>query len=152
MPDLIFDNTVPSNFAAAGKMDLLARLYSGHASTTNEVLDELKCGLERGYADLASAEESVEETRLRIGLDEFLHPGESSCVVFAVSRGMILATDDPTARRPASRRGIRLTGTIGVLVQMVRAKHLELEEANGVLATMIEGGYLAPCARLDDLL
>jgi predicted nucleic acid-binding protein len=167
MPALIFDNTVLSNFASAGKLEMLARLYAKGTYTTVEVLEELKRGLERGYTFLAAAVEAVEggkawlkilevesaeETRLRLELDEFLHPGESSCLVFAVSRGMILATDDLAARRRASRRGVHLTGTVGILVEMVRSDLLKLEEANGILSTMIGARYLAPCERLDDLL
>ncbi len=167
MPKLILDNTVLSNFAVAGKLDALARLYAKGAFTTIEVLEELKRGSEKGYSYLNSAvkviergnawlkiaeTESAEETRLRLEFDEFLHPGESSCLVYALSRDMILATDDLAARKLASRRGVKLTGTIGILVHMVRSDLLSLADANDVLSTMIGDGYLSPCERLDDLL
>ena len=42
MPDFIFDNTVLSNFAAIGKVDLLAKLFRKNAFTTIEVVNELK--------------------------------------------------------------------------------------------------------------
>jgi predicted nucleic acid-binding protein len=38
MPELIFDNTVLSNFATVGKLDILARLYAKRAYTTVEVI------------------------------------------------------------------------------------------------------------------
>ena len=49
MPDFIFDNTIPSNFAAIGKVDLLAKHFEKNAFPTIEVMDELKRGIERGY-------------------------------------------------------------------------------------------------------
>ena len=39
MPDFIFDNTVLSNFAAIGKVDLLAKHFEKNAFTTIEVMD-----------------------------------------------------------------------------------------------------------------
>jgi len=49
MPDFIFDNTVLSNFAAIGKVDLLAKHFENNAFTTIEVMDKLKRGIEKGY-------------------------------------------------------------------------------------------------------
>ena len=112
MPDFIFDNTVLSNFAAIGKVDLLAKHFKKNAFTTIEVMDELKRGIEKGYhfliPALNAAEssegwleilvlKSLDENLLRQELNEFLHPGESSCLVLAVSRNMVLVTDDLAA-------------------------------------------------------
>jgi predicted nucleic acid-binding protein len=165
MPDFIFDNTVLSNFAAIGKADLLAKLFEKNAFTTIEVMDELKRGIERGYLHLVpvlnAAEsskgwlkilvlKSLDESLLRQELDEFLHPGESSCLVFSVSRNMILVTDDLAARKLAARRNVRLTGTVGLLVEMIHAGLLPLEEGNTLLEKMIDSGYRSPCDRLDE--
>ncbi len=49
-------------------------------------------------------------------------------------------------------RGVKLTGTLGILVRLVREKHLTLAEANNVLTDMIALHYRTPVNRLDDLI
>ena len=167
MPGFILDTTVLSNFAAAGIMELLPKVYGQTTCTTAEVLNELKQGVKRGYSHLEAAVnavegpkcwvkltvlQSVDEQELSREFGEFLDPGESSCLVFAVSRDMVLATDDIAARRLATRRKVSLTGTLGLLVEMVRQEVMTLERANEVLVRMIEQGYRSPCERLDELI
>ncbi len=60
MPDYIFNNTALSNFAAAGRFDILGKRYRGHAFTTIEVGDELRRGLKAGYTYLESAWQQLE--------------------------------------------------------------------------------------------
>jgi predicted nucleic acid-binding protein len=167
MPDFIFDNTVLSNFAAIGKVDLLATQFDENAFTTIEVMDELKRGIEKGYHFLVPALKaaersegwlkilvlkSIEESLLRQELNEFLHPGESSCLVLAVSRNMVLVTDDLAARKLATRRKVRLTGTVGLLIEMIHSGSLPLEEGNTFLEQMMESGYHSPWNHLNDLI
>lgn len=167
MPDFIFDNTVLSNFAAIGKVDLLAKHFKKNAFTTIEVMDELKRGLEKGYyfliPALNAAEssegwleilvlKSLDENLLRQELSEFLHPGESSCLVLAVSRNMVFVTDDLAARKLATRRKVRLTGTVGLLIEMIHNGSLPLEEGNTFLEQMINSGFRSPWDHLDDLI
>ncbi len=169
MPDYIFDTTVLSNLAVVGRMDLLEKRYRRVALTTVEVSDELRRGLQAGYAYLESAlpqietvspggwlriamPESVAEHQLRVEFDLLLDPGEASCLALAISRGLILVTDDLAARQLAQARGVRLTGTLGILLALVRDDMLALEEANALLAEMIERRYRSPVDRLDDLI
>lgn len=49
MPKYIFDTTVLSNLAAAGRLELLKGRYRNSAFTTVEVSDELRKGLQAGY-------------------------------------------------------------------------------------------------------
>jgi len=95
MPDYVFDTTVLSNFAAAGRLDLLEKRYRGVAFTTIEVSDELRKGLKAGYAYLEPVLQGIEtsdpdawidilvpqaaeERRLRAELDDYLGAGEAS--------------------------------------------------------------------------
>jgi len=167
MPEFISDNTALSNFASIGRVDLLDKLCAGHAFTTIEVLEELNRGVEKGYRFLEPlaksvegpggwlkvlVSESLEEGLLRQQLDEFLHPGEASCIVFAQSRAMVLVTDDLAARALAAQLGIALTGPVGLLVESIRAGLLALEDGNALLTNMIDSSYRSPCAHLDELL
>ena len=169
MPDYIFDTTVLSNLAVVGRMELLEKRYRQVALTTIEVSDELRRGLQAGYGYLENAlaqietirpggwlriatPESVAEHQLRVEFDLLLDPGEASCLALAISRGLILVTDDLAARDLAQERDVRLTGTLGILLALVRDDMLSLEEANTILAEMIERRYRSPVDRLDDLI
>jgi len=52
----------------------------------------------------------------------------------------------------AQRRGVPVSGTIGVLVEAVREKLLSIEEGNTMLSEMIEKGYFSPVETLDELI
>jgi len=169
MPDYIFNTTALSNFAAIGRLDLLADRYRGQAFTTVEVGDELRRGFHAGYTYLEavwqqletvspsgwlrilSPESTVEHT-LRAEFDELLDPGEASCLTLAISHQLVFVTDDLTARRLATARNVALTGTLGILIALVRTNALSLSEANEILATMIQRRYHAPVDRLDGLI
>ena len=169
VPDYIFNTTALSNFAAAGRLDLLAARYRQHAFTTIEVGDELRRGFHAGYAYLKTAWQQIEtvsstgwlrvigpesavEYQLRAEFDELLDPGEASCLTLAISRQLIFVTDDLAARRLAQARNVPLTGTLGILIALVRANALPLAEANEMLAAMIRRRYHSPVDRLDDLI
>jgi predicted nucleic acid-binding protein len=168
-PVLIFDTTVLSNFATAGQLALLKRLYSGDACTTLMVMEEILRGLDAGYEYLQSVREALsplsdagwlpmltdqtpQEQALHSELPLALGPGEASCLVMAITRGLILATDDLAVRRAASERGVRLTGTLGILIRLVREGYLALPDANTILARMISLRYRSPVERLDELI
>ena len=169
MPDYIFDTTVLSNLAAVGRLDLLEKRYRESALTTVEVSDELRRGLQAGYEHLENvllqiqaispggwlriaAPESAAEHQLRGEFDLLLDPGEASCLALAISRGLVLVTDDLAARQLAQERDVLLTGTVGILLVLVRDSSLSLAEANAILAEMIERRYRAPVDRLDQFI
>ena len=169
MPEYIFDTTVLSNLAAVGRLDLLEKRYREVGLTTVEVSDELRRGLQAGYGYLEHvlqqiqtvspvgwlhivAPESAAEHQLRGEFDLLLDPGEASCLALAISRGLVLATDDLAARQLAQDRDVLLTGTVGILLALVRDGSLALTEANDILAKMIGLGYRSPVDRLDQLI
>ena len=169
MREYIFDATVLSNFAAADQLSVLKDRYRGVGFTTIEVSDELRRGVKAGYEHLALALQQIEtvnpegwlrvltpssadEHRLRMALDRSLDPGEASCLALAATRGLILATDDLAARWLAESEDVSLTGTLGILVALVRDDALSLSEANTMLETMIQRRYRSPVDKLDDLI
>ena len=169
MPEYIFDTTVLSNLAAIGRLDLLEKRYRKMAVTTVEVSDELRRGFQAGYGYLGDAlqqiqaispggwlrivaPESEPEHQLRGEFDLLLDPGEASCLALAISRGLILVTDDLAARQLARDRDVPLTGTVGILLALVRDGSLSLTDANAILAEMIGLCYRSPVDRLDELI
>lgn len=165
----IFDATVLSNFAAIDQVVLLEKLYRDRAWTTLMVGDEIQRGLDAGYQYLQVVEQQLttinptgwlkvltpekpDERKLYMELSRSLGPGEASCLALAISRGLTLATDDLTARRLATQHDVPLTGTLGILIRLVREEHISLETANRFLADMIAMHYHSPVKRLDDLI
>lgn len=149
-------------------MPLLKLLYMGQACTALAVADEIRRGVYAGYTYLQTAEEALfplsptgwlpvltlispQEQTLFMELSTSLASGEASCLALAIARDLTLASDDRAARQQAKEHGIRLTGTIGILVRAVRQEYIPLSKANDVLARMIALRYRSPVQRLDDL-
>ncbi len=169
MRDYIFDTTALSNFASTGRLDLLDTRYRGVAFTTVEDTDELRRGVKAGYSYLEYVMQHIEavdsegwlrilvpnsaaEHRLRSEFDLFLDPGEASCLALAISRRMTLVTDDLAARRLAEKKEVPLSGTLGILIALVRHNAFPLKEANAMLAAMIQRRYRSPVDRLDEFI
>ena len=169
MRDYIFDTTALSNFASTGRLDLLDTRYRGVAFTTVEVTDELRRGVKAGYSYLDPVLQRIEtidsegwpriivpnsadEHRLRSQFDQVLDPGEASCLALAISRRMTLVTDDLAARRLAEKREVPLSGTLGILIALIRHNAFPLKEANAMLVAMIQRRYRSPVDRLDEFI
>lgn len=169
MPEYIFNTTALSNFAAIDRVDLLKKLYQEKAYTTLEVSHELQRGIHSGYLYLESAwqqistihptgwiriltSETAREFQMQTEFDNRVDPGEASCLALAITRQLIFVTDDLAARRLASANNVLLTGTLGILIKVVRGNLLSLMEANSFLKMMIRQGYRSPVDCLDDFL
>ena len=159
-----FDTVTLSNFALAGRVDLLAERYGDRARITSEVLSEVLDGIVAGYHPLRAVAEALEEGKLGnagmlnaeergifLELLPMLSTGEASCIAMAQVRGGIVVTDDRAARGCCGEREILFTGTIGILKALVRDGNLTLEVADLVLQTMIDAGYYSPVRRISEL-
>ncbi len=160
---IVFDATVLSNFARVGQFKHLELLYADRASTTLMVVEEIHRGIEAGYSELAiverhlkptgwlavTAPETTEEQSLFVTLLASLGSGEASCLATARMRNRIVATDDRAARHRAAAMDVRVTGTLGILIRLVQAKHLTLAQANLLLSRMRRAGYYSPVQNLN---
>jgi|YNPMSStandDraft_1061717.scaffolds.fasta_scaffold77520_2 predicted nucleic acid-binding protein len=155
--DILLNCTVLSNFALVGRLDLLQTAVGGRAATTEAVIQEFNAGIALGYFPQVSLEWlpvlplSPEEQATYQQIHPRLGAGEASCLAVAHHRGLKVATDDGDSRRYAQRTGIAISGTLGILVQLVRSNILTLQEGNAILAAMIQQGYRAPEADLSAL-
>lgn len=156
-PTRLLDTTVLSNFAFVQRPDLLLRAL-GDAATTPTVLAELHEGERLGRVPncdwhwLQVLRPTADELRLALQLASQLDPGEAECIVVAESRRCIFLSDDRIARRLAQQLGVPISGTLGILLTLVRNGHLRIEEADGLLAKMIFHGYRSPVESLAELL
>lgn len=156
---VVADTTILSNFVLIGREDILNKVFRNNFFTTEEVLKELKRGEDRGVIPKGDwgwikivKIESPHENYLFQLFTGFLGKGESSCLSVAISQNFKVLTDDLDARRLSQRRGVPVSGTIGVLVEAVRRGLLSSDEGNAVLSKMIAKGYFSPFERLDELL
>ena len=126
--------------------------------TTRAILEEFQEGVENDLfpetditwirqTDLRGRAEQLLFQRFRNRLDA----GEASCLSIAIHRNHDLLTDDLDARRLARREGVRISGSVGVLISLVRRTAIEQEEGNRILRQFIDTGYFSPVETLDDL-
>ena len=154
---VLLDNTVLSNLALTGRDDLPFRLWGKAAATTAAGRAEYQAGVEVGlipscWGKLPVIDLTAEEDALALSFSAGLGPGERTCLAVAAQRKGMLASDDLHARRAATRLGVPITGTIGILAACVRRGYLALAEANRLLEAMIAAGYRSPIMSLDQLL
>jgi len=156
---VVADNTILSNFVLIGREVILNKVFKNNFFTTEEVLEELKRGEDRGilpkgdwrWIKILKIQSPREEFLFQV-FTASLGKGESSCLSIATTRNFKMLTDDLDARRLAQRRGIPVSGTIGVLVDAVRRGLLSSDEGNAMLSRMIAKGYFSPFEKLDELL
>ncbi len=156
---MLIDNTVLSNFALVDEMVLLKDYCKDKGCLTNHVRAEFEQGIRQEIfidvkldwlkrVDL----ESPEETSLFANLVKRLGSGEASCLAIAIYRKYDLLSDDMAVRKIALREGIRLSGSIGVLLELIRNERIHLETGNKVLRDFIVCGYFSPVDRLNEFL
>ena len=154
---VLLDNTVLSNFAVVGRMDLAFQLYANRVVTTQGVMHEYQVAVaagllaRRAWDDLTVVEMTSEELVLCETLAPRLGIGERTCLAVAHARGGLFVSDDGDARAAAKRLDVPVSGTVGILVLAVRLEYATLAEANALLIEMIAAGYRSPLRVLDTL-
>jgi predicted nucleic acid-binding protein len=140
---IISNTTVLSNFARIGEIQQAQA--EGYAFFDG-IEAQIAPFVPDGWLELVTMGE--EELRQFASMTSGLHGGERACLAIAGKRAWLLLTDDRAARTEAQRRNIACSGSIGCLVRCVERKHLALDQANRLLATMIAQGYHAPLTDL----
>nr|WP_230968333.1 nuclease [Nostoc sp. WHI] len=131
-----------SNFALSQVFYVLQRLYAGRAFVGKAVQREIQAGinsastsaslqnrtkleeinqaLDDGWlqtpSDEVNANDDAVELRLTLEYSQRFGAGESEAMTIARNRNWVFACDDGIARNFAKEREIRLTGTLGILI------------------------------------
>ena len=160
---VIVNNTVLSNFAAVGRLDVLRRAVLG-VLITRQVYDEVLSAIEHGHQfQELTAREITDRKWIRLAqlqineladyaaLRRSLGLGEASSLIVARRKGVPFLTDDLKARKLCDAEGVAFSGTLGVLQEAVRRHVLELAEADNILTQMIANGYFSPVHSLGEL-
>ena len=153
----VLDATVLSNFAYLEQVDALQVLPRPIAVAA--VRDEIAAGVE-AYTFLANAIDALEETipvvtlvdetrALAETLGDRLDRGEAESLAVAEIHDGLLVTDDGAARSLARERGVGLTGSIGVMIELVDRNRIDETTADAWLKRLIdETDYRAPSREL----
>lgn len=171
---IIFDNTALSNFTPAQILHVLKRLYEGRAFVGRAVQRELKVGtgnpcnsdclrsraklqainqaFQEGWMrspdDEVNPKDEVVELRLSMEYRKGFNPGVSEAMAIARNRNWVFASDDGKVKRFARERGIRVTGTLGILAKAVKSNVLCSSVANNIQAQLIAEGLKGRQTRL----
>ena len=139
-PRVVADAGPLMALAKLNVLPLLKRLY-GTVLISQTVYDEVVTeGLARGYPDAGVVQrfwqqqqwrprivkpEEIPQDLQQAGLD----PGERESLCLAVQeRAVLLLVDDEAGRIAARERGVRIKGTLGVLVEAFHQELLDFEE------------------------
>jgi predicted nucleic acid-binding protein len=150
----LLDATVLSNFAHVQRPELVRAALGEQAATTPTVLAELRQGEALGLVPrvnwrwLPVLALTAAEQALAGQYQEILDAGEVECLAVAVTRQGRFFSDYLAARRLAQAKQVPLSGTIGLLLALIRSRKLTIAVADGLLAVMKEQGYRAPVASL----
>jgi predicted nucleic acid-binding protein len=165
---VIANTTVISNFAAVEQLELLHTRF-GILYISDHVFEEIQNGLTQGYTFYANLDKYIfpfsetgwlhlislntsDEFQMYGNLLSTLHGGEASCLSIAFHRKWTLLSDDKEARKIGKELNIPISGTLGILLSLVRRKLLSIGEADTVLQHMIQRGYYSPVASLQEIL
>jgi predicted nucleic acid-binding protein len=165
---VITNTTLISNFAAVDRLALL-HLCWGSLYIPEQVFAEIQDGRMQGYTFYDNIEreiapfapdgwlqltslQSSDEFRLYGQLLGDLHHGEAACLAIATQRKWVFLSDDRAARQVAAKLDVPVSGTLGVLVSLVKRGLLKSEDGDLVLQAMLVKGYFAPVRSLTVLL
>ena len=164
---VIANTSTTSNFATVEKLELLqARFETLYIS--EQVFDEIQDGLTQGYDFYRDLKQQIfpfsETGWLHLitlnTIDELmtfnqllskLHTGEASCLSIAYHRQWLFLSDDKAARQQSHALNVPISGTLGVLLTLVKQQKLSLIEADTVLQQMIDKGYYSPVTSLGEI-
>jgi predicted nucleic acid-binding protein len=161
--DVIVNNTVLSNLASVDRLDILKKVFL-KVYTTLEVKDEVENGIRCNHLFQSRTKQIIDtgqwifiancnqqEFKIFNDLRKRIDLGEASCLAIAKERGWIFLTDDDKARRIAKQLGVRLSGTIGVLVTAIEDKIISKSEAEKIHQDMMDNGYHSPISSLSEI-
>lgn len=141
MPDIIVNTTPLIVLANVGQFDLLRKLY-GEIIIPQAVLEEIKS---QPAKRLTSSSDWIKIVKVANKDDRGLfrarlHAGEVEVMLLAQERNAdLVIMDDNAAKKTAKFMGLKVTGTLGVLL---RAKQEEyIQEVKSIINAMMADGF-----------
>lgn len=103
-----------------GELNLLNKMF-GVVTITQEIANEYK----KDLPDWVKIENPINKTYQKI-LEASLDKGEASAIAFAIEQSdCLLIIDDNKGRKYAEQLGIKITGTLGVMISAKLTGHVK---------------------------
>jgi predicted nucleic acid-binding protein len=135
--------------AKLGLIELLQRLYRQVSLPTAVFTEVVERGRERGYDDAFLVQLAIQQGKLRVVKVREedlpadiqylpLDPGEKQVLYLARREKADLALfDDQRVREEAKACGLKVKGTVGVIIQAYRAELLELKDVENIFESIV---------------
>lgn len=139
-----------------GRLTLLKLLY-GRVTIPQEVYEEtIERGVAEGFSDALVIKEAMEEgwleTSTLMGGDKELcrrilehapeiHIGEAQAILMARRAGLPLLIDEAGGRALAEAFGLKVNGTVYVILRGLKEGYLKREEAREAMFELVEKGF-----------
>lgn len=139
-----------------GKISLLKHLY-GEVLIPEEVYKEVvERGLKEGFSDALIVKECVNQGWIKVTrLDEReidlcrrimehaaeIHLGETQAILLARELNTLLLMDESCGRAFAEAWGLKVRGTLYVILKALRERRLNKDEAKETVSSMINKGF-----------
>jgi hypothetical protein len=153
----IVSNTSPLIWLSkVGKITLLKKLF-GEVIIPEEVYKEaVERGLKEGFSDALAIKECIDQGWMKISkLDEReiklcqkmmdhafeIHLGEAQAIALARETGALLLMDESSGRAFAETLGLRVRGTLYVVMKALREKLLDGDEAKEIVLALVSKGF-----------
>jgi hypothetical protein len=153
----IVSNTSPLIWLSkTGRITLLKKLL-GEVIVPEEVYKEaVERGLQEGFSDVLAIKECIDQGWIKISkLDEReiklcqrmmehafeIHLGEAQAIVLARETGALLLMDESSGRAFAETLGLRVRGTLYVVMKALREKLLDRVEAKEIVLALVSKGF-----------
>lgn len=122
-------------------LDLLKKLYND-IFIPEEVYDEVVSGESYGDEIIYFKSFKFEVVKVKKKLIfEWLGKGEESAINLALDKKSLLLVDDYVARQIAKNLGLKVIGTLGLLLIFLRRKFISYEEFKDLLNKLIENNF-----------
>ena len=140
----------------AGKINLLKDLFKEIIIPPEVYEEAVEQGLQHGFSDAITIKECVAQGWIklsklnptdhnliqRISERAFeIHPGEAQAIVLAREMGTLLLMDESTGRAFAQAWGLKVKGTIYVIISALRTGLIDKTEAKETVLMMVSKGF-----------
>jgi len=152
----IADSTPLIWLSKIGKISLLEKLYKQVIIPPMVYTEVVTFGLQQGYSDAIVVKDSIKKGWIRVKAvndnqtehsqmilenAEELHHGEVQAIILAQAYNALLLMDESSGRAFAETWGLKVHGTIYVILQGLRKAFHTKEEAMTAIYSLVEKGF-----------
>lgn len=156
---IIFDTDILSVFAKINRLELIRKLFRT-IHITPMIREELTAPLEYGYdfpkdilnnssVIIPTLDELVLYNKFKVRLGK----GEAEAISIAISRKLLLATNDRVAQKVAKENGVGIISLQAILKASVKRQFLTLNDLNEIISDIrTKDNLIIPEAEIENIL